>query len=395
MKKKNPFLSKGEQKVIMFLVPFFIMMGIAFLVAVKLNIAKWNLMYLEMLIAGIILWITAFLLGRILFLDDQKRKDAKTVDIRSLDRSEPIPLSEVKFWFKQSGFGKNIFENSMIRLDRILDSGFVPEMYINYALGYFMPNKDLDENELERAYLSDIHVKSYPCVKCGGISLLAARQEKICAYCQSQLPDYYGKSVIEGERNLERIKGLQATKVKKRSIGLFLTGSLYLLLALFLYVAGIANLWKKKEDDFLLVSLVIIFLIASGMLIISLKAFRAWTVKFGALKDYPVIEGLIQKEGGPVSIKQLADIWKVDEHKAYKRADQVIDCRLLPDMYLNETIQYLLFTDHIKNGKLQYAYLEKYGSERFVCKKCGGESILKRHQNRICPYCGNPLRFFP
>lgn len=344
-----------------------------------------------MLIICVLLWITTFLMGRILYLDEQKLKDAKTVDIRVLDRSEPIPLSEVKFWFKQPDFGRDYFENSMIRLDRILDCGIVPEMYINYALGYLMPKKNLDENELERAYLSDIHVKAYPCVKCGGITHLAAGQEKTCGYCQAKLPDYYGKSVIEGTKFLESMKGVHVSNVKKRKTFYLLIGGLYLLLGLFLTLSCFVNLYNDERSEQANFIIVLFFCATLSMMILSWKFLCAWRKQRRALKDYYILDELVKKEDEPVSIKQIKTVLGVSEKEAYKRVDQVLDCRLFPDMYLNETIGYLLYTDHIKNSKLRYDYLEEYGSERFVCKKCGGESILKRHQNRICPYCGNPM----
>lgn len=73
------------------------------------------------------------------------------------------------------------------KIDRLIDRGYLPDMYINYSNLTLISTRDLDHNKAELDYLSGLHDKSYVCSKCGGTSFLRRGEAFVCEFCGSEL----------------------------------------------------------------------------------------------------------------------------------------------------------------------------------------------------------------
>lgn len=75
------------------------------------------------------------------------------------------------------------------RIDRLIDRGYLPDMYINYSNNMLISTRDLDHNDAEQDYLSGLHDKSYVCRRCGGASFLRRGEALVCEFCGSPLEE--------------------------------------------------------------------------------------------------------------------------------------------------------------------------------------------------------------
>lgn len=301
-------------------------------------------------------------------------------------------LKENKRPYSFQELAEDIYETSkedmLDRLDRVLDTGAFPEYYLNYALEYLMFNHDLDHNDLEEPYLSGLHKAAYPCVKCGGISFYQKAEEKICKYCAQPLVELTDDEITAREAVIKTHSQKRYIQLQKRRKWSIFALCIYLICAGYTLIRILGNKFSSSEETFILA---IFFLVA----LISAIAFFAYSIYAitQVLADCDRLKQVLNEDERPISIKDLALKWNIPEIKVIKKIDRVLDYRLFPDMYFNETIGYFLFKDDLKNDRLEYNYLEKYELIPCSCKNCGARNYFRKHQNGICAYCGHPITF--
>lgn len=107
----------------------------------------------------------------------QARKLFPKIKKQVIKNNKPVSLTDLASYFQ-------ISEARMLkRLDAVLDSGYLPDMYFDYSIKYLMFKEDLSNENLNYEYLKDDPFVFIYCPNCGATNKLHSKQNRICQYC--------------------------------------------------------------------------------------------------------------------------------------------------------------------------------------------------------------------